>query len=233
MAMPDQPSLDRTYPARPLTIAEAIDYTSTRIPPPRTLSNDYNDISTSASQPEPSPFRPGVNLPLPPSRPQARLPCPLPVHLTTRADKLPRVVRLVPLTREILSQITPQQAMNFRWMRVYSSQYFSLMSDGWLGWERAYVDVKAIARDFGRPSGLSIAKTQSWTLRINEDNRPSTQPSARTKAHERDSKEEATNRTDQVEGEEEEEITEAEKISSENSKRVAWYITQRAFFRRG
>lgn len=146
---------------------------------------------------------------------------------------LSRVVRLVPLTREILSQKTPQEAMNFRWMRVYSSQYFSLMSDGWLGWERAYVDVEAIARDFGLSSGLSIAKTQSLTLRINEDNRPGTQPSARTEVHQGDNKEEVTNRANQVEGEEEEEITEAEKIRSENRKRVAWYITQRAFFRRG
>lgn len=232
MAMSNQPTLDRTYPAQPLTIAEAVNYTSTRMPPPRTLSKDYNDISTSHHSLSLHHFAP-VNEPLPPPRPQARLLRPLPAHLTTPADKLPRVVRLVPLTREILSQITPQEAINFRWMRVYSSQYFSLASDSWLGWERAYVDVEAVARDFGPSSGLSVANTQILTLRINEDNRPGTQPSARTEVHRCDNEEEATNRANPVEGEEEKEITEAEKIRSENSKRVARYITQRAFFRLG
>jgi len=106
------------------------------------------------------------------------------------------------------------------------------MSDGWLGWERTYVDAEAIARDFGPESSLRIARTPYPTLRINEDNSSRTQQNVATKGQERGDRAEAVERMNQDEGEEEEEITEAEKIRSENSKRVAWYVTQQAFSRR-
>lgn len=138
----------------------------------------------------------------------------------------------MPLTRDVLRQVTPQQAMTLQWVKFYSSQYFSLMSDGWLGWERTYIDTEAIARDFGPESSLRIARTPYPTLRINEDNNSRTPQDVTTKEQERGDRAEAADSTNLVEGEEEEEITEAEKIRSENSKRVAWYVTQQAFSRR-
>lgn len=128
----------------------------------------------------------------------------------------------------MLKQMTLQQARIYLAIKLYSDHYFSLSIDGWLRWERAYVDGNAIARDFAGDSELRL--TETWSVGCRGiygelDNGGDHRQAAAILLMQ-------TSNLDGAE-EEEEEVTVAEKIQLENRKRIAmWIATEKLSGRR-
>lgn len=150
----------------------------------------------------------------------------------------------------MLSKMTPQQARVYQWNKTYGDHYASLARDGWLSWERELVDVDAVERDFGSDSELRVGEIVAGRRELSgrthagrrgdvvggdaREQRGQEKGRASGASAHKQGGEEDTDMTmgndqarEENEDEQEEEVTEAEKVRVENNKRIALGVTMR------
>lgn len=220
---------DRSAPIYPLTITEAVLYTSTREPPSRVLP--YQPATSPQSKPPTNPLRlvlpyhrdpPPVTattdstskspvLPPLPNQPQSQ------GHnlLTLPATYLPHPVPPPALTATQLATLPSNVHIKLANQRAYAALFNALERDGgWLWWEKKFIDIERVEADFGAVLKFGIGIDGEVEVVVDDDNDGD--------GGEGNGDEGERN----VLGEEEEEVPEHEKLRTENNKRIAAYVTR-------